>query len=74
LKNNNLCYTGIMAELTKNDLKNIKEVFTEALEPLVQIFREGFLQINKHLDNIDQRLDSIDKRSDFIKVKLGKVK
>jgi hypothetical protein len=45
-----------MAELTKQD---VKEVAIEALEPLREIVRQGFLEMNERLDRINARFDQI---------------
>jgi len=48
-----------MTELTKQD---IKEIFTEALEPFAQAVQQDFRRIDDRLDKMDGRFDKIDER------------
>ena len=50
-----------MAELTRKDLK---EVFTESLEPFAKAVQEDFRAVNTRLDKVDTRFDQIDSRLD----------
>src|SRR3990167_8573008 len=46
-----------MTELTKQD---IKEIFTEALEPFAQAVQQDFRRIDGRLDKIDERLINVE--------------
>ena len=46
-----------MAEITRQDLK---EVFTESLEPFTKAVQEDFKSVNARLDIIDERLSSVE--------------
>ena len=54
-----------MAELTKNDLKNIKEVFTEALEPFAQAIQKDFKGLDTKVDVNTMQLDNKISKLDF---------
>jgi len=56
-----------MTELTKQD---IKEIFTEALEPFAQAVQQDFRRIDDRLDKMDGRLDKMDGRLDKIDERL----
>jgi len=59
-----------MAELTRKDLK---EVFTESLEPFAKAVQEDFRAVNTRLDKVDTRLDKVDTRFDQIDSRLDKM-
>ena len=59
-----------MPELSKQD---IKEVFTETLEPFARAVQEDFNIVNNRLDKVDSRLDKVDTRFDGIDSRLDKV-
>lgn len=59
-----------MQNLSKND---IKEIFTEALEPFANAIKEDFNGVNGRLDKIEGRLDKVEGRLDKIDGRLDNV-
>ena len=59
-----------MTELTKQD---IKEIFTEALEPFAQAVQQDFRRIDGRLDKMDGRFDKIEGRLDKMDGHLDKI-
>src|SRR3989338_5092816 len=59
-----------MAELTRKDLK---EVFTESLEPFAKAVQEDFRAVNTRLDKVDPRLDKMDSRFDGLEERMVSV-
>jgi chromosome segregation ATPase len=56
-----------MAELSKNDLKNIKEVFTEALEPFAKAVQKDF-------DGLKSEVGLVKSEVGLVKFELNEVK
>jgi len=59
-----------MKEITKQD---IKEIFTETLEPFAQAVQQDFKRVDKRLDKMDGRLDKMDGRLDKMDGRLDKM-
>jgi archaellum component FlaC len=65
-----MSYNKIMPELSKQD---VKEVFTETLEPFAGAVQDDFNKVNNRLDKVDSRLDKVDSRLDKVDSRLAKV-
>ena len=63
-----------MAELTKNDLKNIKGVFTEALEPFAKAIQEDLAEVKSDLAGVKSEVAEVKSDLGLMKIELREVK
>jgi archaellum component FlaC len=53
--------------------EELKEVFTEALEPFIDSIKEDFNKVDERFDKVDKRFENMDEHLDRIEGRLDKI-